>query len=168
MGDLKRKVWMGNLKMPESVSECIEECEAATQFFITQHIGALQSEFERLFPDIRSLASRLETALLTVLLTCILDDNADGQTEVWHLRRIQELRWSLNWISHSILVINGSCIPKLCDLAFRHILQFPSTNSFEAAFSQLLHNKLKYRNRFEVKHELRCALGEKKIQESRN
>ena len=52
--------------------------------------------------------------------------------------------------------------PNLCDLAFRQLLPFSSTYSCEAAFSQLFHIEIKYCNRLEVNHDLRCALNETK------
>ena len=52
--------------------------------------------------------------------------------------------------------------PNLWDLAFRRLLPFSSTYSCEAAFSQLLHIKMKYRNRLEGTHDLRCAFSETK------
>ena len=38
---------MGNLAMLYTVSEIVEECDAATQNLITQHLEALVGEFKR-------------------------------------------------------------------------------------------------------------------------
>ena len=40
MENWRRKVGMGNLAMLETVSEIVEECDAATQNLITQHLEA--------------------------------------------------------------------------------------------------------------------------------
>ncbi|XP_063849112.1 zinc finger BED domain-containing protein 5-like [Scylla paramamosain] len=127
MENWRRKVGMGNLVMLETVSEIVEECDAATQNLITQHLEALEGEFKRYFPDIQSLTSRLVRSPFTAPVTCIPDDNDDGQTELLTLQKDSGAKMK-----------------------------------FEAAFSQLLHIKTKYRNRLEVKHDLRCALSETK------
>ena len=50
-----------------------------------------------------------------------------------------------------------STYPNLCDLVFRHLLPFASTYRCEAAFSDLLHSKTKFRNRLQM--ELRYVLA---------
>ena len=64
------------------MSNFVEECDAATQILITQHLEALEGESIRYFPDIQSLTSRLVRAPFTTPVTCIPDDNDDGQTEL--------------------------------------------------------------------------------------
>ena len=95
-------------------------------------------------------------------MTCIPDDNDDGQTE---LLTLQEDSGAKMKFETEFQIVFWSSIaasyPNLCDLAFRHLLPFSSTYSCEAAFSQL-HIKMKYRNRLEVEHDLRCALSETK------
>ncbi|XP_045109127.1 zinc finger BED domain-containing protein 5-like [Portunus trituberculatus] len=163
MENWRRKVGMGNLAMLETVSEIVEKCDAATQNLITQHLEALEGEFKRYFPDIQSLTSRLVRAPFTAAVTCIPDDNDDGQTELLTLQ--EDSGAKMKFETESLTVFWSSMAasyPNLCDLAFRHLLPFSSTYSCEAAFSQLLHIKTKYRNRLEVKHDLRCALSETK------
>ncbi|XP_063847651.1 SCAN domain-containing protein 3-like [Scylla paramamosain] len=163
MENWRSKVGMGTLAMLDTVSEIVEECEAATQNLITQHLEALEGEFKRYFPDIQSLTSRLVRAPFTAPVTCIPDDNDDGQTELLTLQ--EDSRAKMKFETESLTVFWSSVAasyPNLCDLAFRHLLPFSSTYSCEAAFSQLLHIKTKYRNRLEVKHDLRCALSETK------
>lgn len=116
--------------------------------------------FKRYFPNIQSLTSRLVRVPSQLQWHAFLMTMVMVKLSCWHFRRIQELRWSLKlsvfWSSVAV------SYPNLCDLAFRHLLPFSSTYSCEAAFSQLLHIKTKYRNRLEVKHDLRCALSETK------
>ncbi|XP_063845416.1 SCAN domain-containing protein 3-like [Scylla paramamosain] len=45
MENWRHKVGMGNLAMLKTVSEIVEECDAATQNLITQHLEALEEEF---------------------------------------------------------------------------------------------------------------------------
>ena len=47
MENWRRKVGMENFAMLETVSEIVEECDAATQNLITQHLEALEGEFKR-------------------------------------------------------------------------------------------------------------------------
>ncbi|XP_063889743.1 protein FAM200C-like [Scylla paramamosain] len=162
MENWRRKVGMGNLAMLETVSEIVEECDAATQNLITQHLEALEGEFKRYFPDIQSLTSRLVRTPFTAPVTCIPEDNDDGQTELLTLQ--EDSGAKMKFETESLTVFWSSVAasyPNLCDLAFRHLLPFSSTYSCEAAFSQLLHIT-KYHNRLEVKHDLRCALSETK------
>ena len=42
MENWRRKVGMENFAMLETVSEIVEECDAATQNLITQHLEALE------------------------------------------------------------------------------------------------------------------------------
>ncbi|XP_063612431.1 zinc finger BED domain-containing protein 5-like, partial [Penaeus indicus] len=163
MENWRRKVGMGNLAMLETVSEIAEECDVATQNLITQHLEALEGEFKRYFPDIQSLTSQLVRFPFTAPVTCIPDDNDDGQTELLTLQ--EDSGAKMKFETESLTVFWSSMAasyPNLCDLAFRHLLPFSSTYSCEAAFSQLLHIKTKYHSRLEVKHDLRCALSETK------
>ena len=133
--------------MLETVSEIVEECDAATQNLITQPTSW---GFAKLV--------RLVRAPFITPMTCIPDDNDDGQTEVLTLQ--EDSGAKMKFKTESLTVCWSSMAasyPDLCDLAFRHLLPFSST-----AFSQLLHMKTKYHNRLEVKHDLRCALSETK------
>ena len=47
MENWRRKVGMEKLSMLETVSGIVEECDAATQNLITQHLEALEGEFKR-------------------------------------------------------------------------------------------------------------------------
>ena len=47
MENWRRKVGMENFAMLKTVSEIVEECDAATQNLITQHLEALEGEFKR-------------------------------------------------------------------------------------------------------------------------
>ena len=105
----------------------------------------------------------LMSLLTSSPVTCIPDDNDDAQTELLTLQ--EDSGAKMKFETESLIVFWSSMAasyPNLCDLAFRHLLPFSSTYSCEAAFSQLLHIKTKYRNRLEVKHDLRCALSETK------
>ena len=96
-------------------------------------------------------------------MTCIPDDNDDGQTELLTLQEDSEAKMKFETESLTVFWSSmAASYPNLCDLAFRHVLPFSSTYSCEAAFSQLLHIKMKYRKRLEVKHDLRCDLSETK------
>ena len=153
---------MGNLAMLETVSEIPEECDVATQNLITQHLEALEGEFKIYFPDIQNLTSRLVRFPFTAPVTCIPDVNDDAQTELLTLQ--EDSGAKMKFETESLTVFWSSMAasyPNLCDLAFRH-LPFSSTYSCETAFSQLLHIKTKYRNRLEVKYDLRCALSKTK------
>ena len=77
---------MRNLAMLETVSKIVEECDAAMQNLITQHLQALEGEFKRYFPDIQSLTSWLVRAPFTAPVTCIPDDKDDSQTELLTLQ----------------------------------------------------------------------------------
>ena len=153
---------MGNLAMLETVSEIVEECDACTQNLIIQHLEVLEEELKRYFPDIQSLTSRLVRAPFSAPVTYIPDDNDDGQTKLLALQ--EDSGAKMKFESESLAVFWASMAasyPNLCDLAFSYLLPFSSTYSCEAAFSQL-HIKMKYRNRLEVEHDLRCALSETK------
>ena len=154
---------MGNLAMLETVSEIPEECDVATQNLITQHHAAMEGEFKRYFPDKQNLTSRLVRFPFTAPVTCIPDDNDNGQTELLTLQ--EDSGAKMKFETESLTVFWSSMAasyPNLCDLAFWHFLPFSSTYSCETAFSQLLHIKTKYRNRLEVKQDLRCALSKTK------
>ena len=128
-----------------------------------QHLEALEREFKRYCPDFQSLTSRLVRAPFITPVTCIPDDNDDGQTELLTFQ--DDSGAKMKFETESLTVFWSSMAtsyPNLCDLAFRHLLPFSSTYSCETAFSQLLHIKMKYRNRLEVKHDLRCSLSKTK------
>ena len=96
-------------------------------------------------------------------MTCIPDDNDDGQNELLTLQEDSEAKMKFETESLTVFLSSmAASYPNLCDLAFRHPPPFSSTYSCKAAFSQLLHIKMKYRNRLEVKHDLRCDLSETK------
>ena len=120
--------------MLETVSEIEKECDDAMQNLITQHLEALEGEFNRYFPDIKSLTSQLVRAPFTAPLTCIPDDNDDGQTKLLTLQEVSEAK--MKFETESLTVFRSSMAasyPNLCDLAFRHPLPFSSTYSCNAA-----------------------------------
>ena len=82
MENWMRKIRMGNLAMFETVSDITEECDTATKNLIVQHLEALVGEYKRYFPDIQSQSSRLIRSPFTAPVTCISDDNDDGQNEL--------------------------------------------------------------------------------------
>lgn len=163
MENWRRKVGMGNLAMLETVSDIAKECDTATKNLIVQHLEALVEEFKRYFPDIQIQTSQLVRFPFTAPVTCIPDDNDDGQTELLTLQEDTGAKMKIETESLTVFWSSmAASYPNLCNLAFRHLLPFASTYSCEAAFSQLLYIKSKYRNTLDVKHDLRCALSETK------
>ena len=81
MENWRRKVGMGNLAGLGTVAEIVEECEAATQSLITQHLEALEGEFKILprYPKHNFSANKGPFHCSSDINS---DDNDDGQTEL--------------------------------------------------------------------------------------
>ena len=113
MENWRWKVGMGNLAILETVSDIAEECDTATKNLIVQHPEAIVEELKRYFPDIPSQTSQVVRFPFTAPVTCIPDDNDDGQTELLTLQEDTGAKMKFETESHCILVINGRFIPKL-------------------------------------------------------
>ena len=84
--------------------------DAATQNLITQHLEALEGEFKR-YSDFQSLTSRLVRAPFTAPVTCIPDDNDDGQTKLLTLHEDSEAK--MKFETESLTVFWSSMAAKL-------------------------------------------------------
>ena len=92
------------------MSDITEECDTATKNLIVQHLEALVEEFKRYFPDIQSQTSRLIRSPFTAPVTCISDDNDDGQNELLTLQEDSGAKIKFETEALSVLVINGKFI----------------------------------------------------------
>ena len=156
LANWRRKAQNGNFAMFNNLSD-ISELNDELKTNIVQHLKELESEFKSYFPEISADDLLLARNPFRVSPENVEDELQDQLIDLKNNSSCRDLFETLPltefWLSMA------SSYPEIGKTVLKKLLPFTSTWLCESAFSALVYMKSNQRNRFDVEHDIRCAIS---------